>query len=174
MVPTVRQPKHENRDETMSDEPYIMHYGVLGMKWGVRKDRKGSRVERKAARKKKRNDKFDKRNSVHRLITNEVRKARGAKPLSKDEYRKRKRVQQASILAAYTGVAVAGVVENRHFWKSVGKTIYNQSVNSVNAWARDKNAQRRARDAVMAIASGPSALEFTKKGLRGAHKITSM
>lgn len=151
----------------MSDEPFIMHYGVLGMKWGVRKDRKGSRVERKAARKKK-------RNSVNMLMVNQVRKSRGAKPLSKDEYLKRKRVQRASVLAAYTGVAVAGVIENRHFWKSVGKTIYNQSVNSVNAWARDKNAQRRARDAVMAIASGPSALEFTKKGLRGAHKITSM
>lgn len=38
-------------DDKKKDSDYLVHYGVLGMKWGRRKDKKSSRAEKKAKKK---------------------------------------------------------------------------------------------------------------------------
>ena len=53
----------------MNDDRYLMHYGVKGMKWGVRKDQKASRSERQrlkkeAAIEKRRTKALDRRTSA--------------------------------------------------------------------------------------------------------------
>lgn len=46
----------------MQDEDYLVHYGVLGMKWGVRKSR---RLEAKNARLLKKAYKYDKKSAIN-------------------------------------------------------------------------------------------------------------
>ena len=53
----------------MNDDRYLMHYGVKGMKWGVRKDQNTSRAERQklkkeAAIEKRRTKALDRRTSA--------------------------------------------------------------------------------------------------------------
>ena len=147
-------------------DPYLAHYGVKGMQWGVRKDRKGGLLRRKsndqdAAQPKKRPaTRISKR--AHRKdpassLTNKELKARNERLRLEREYKnlqddkafKRGKTVMGVVVAAAAAVTVSAVSEAaRNYIRGRVTTGMDSTFKKGSAWAQEfiKNELKRARD----------------------------
>lgn len=151
-------------------EPYLAHYGVKGMKWGVRKARDDratwrsmSRSERKANRDKP-NSRYSKDDrNMDAAFVRESGVKRINRRMNKGQSHARAFLTETasqsakSTLAGVAAVAAIGVASNPKILKDAGRVINNAAkmrVQDLINSAKAANYARQARNAIPRITNG--------------------
>lgn len=138
--------------------PYIQHYGVMGMKWGVRKDKEFRR-------------------DLHRHAANEkIREARNllrGKSIDKNEFKRRKKMARAEEKA--NNAAMKFDYKGMKPQKGVSrKTIYEANMKKAQDTIPHYKAKHAARKAVRIATGAAIGVGAAYAGILGAAGAATM
>lgn len=157
------------------DEDYLCHYGVLGMKWGIRKARKKTSIFSRKSKKSKKNQNGSQKSEVKKSTTTNVKKLsdqelqnkikrlqmeKQYRDLKKDEVSTGRRL--VGEILKTSGKTLGIQLANYVGGKAINKLFGDEVIKNVGS-KKNKNKKQKANNDVVSAASSVINNDSAKK-----------